>query len=73
MMFTMLAGVLVVVARCVRTMLVLMDMFVLVFVVMSLCRSMNMLMCVYVGMRMGSFHNSAPFMLIKYYHSFLHN
>ena len=35
--FTMFARVLVIVPRSVRTMLVLMDMFVLVFVVMSLC------------------------------------
>ena len=55
-MFTVLAGVLMVMAPSVRAMVVSMCMLVLMFVVVSLSRSMHVFMAVEMLMRMGTFH-----------------
>ena len=55
-MFTVLAGVLMVMAPGVGAMVVSMCMLVLMFVVVSLSRSVHVFMAVEMLMRMGTFH-----------------
>ncbi|MDF0677368.1 MAG: hypothetical protein P0120_23975 [Nitrospira sp.] len=56
LMFTVLAGVLMVMATGVGTMVVSMCMLVRMLVVVSLSRSVHVLMAVEMLMRMGAFH-----------------
>ncbi len=56
LMFTVLAGMLVIMALGVGGMLVSMGMFVFMFMVVSLSRSMHMFMAVDVLMGVGTFH-----------------
>ncbi len=56
LVFTVLAGVLMVMTPCVGTMVVSMCMLVLMFMVVSLIRSMHVIMTVEVFVRVRIFH-----------------
>jgi hypothetical protein len=61
LVFTVFADVLMVMAPCVRAMVVSVCMFVLMFVAVSLSRSVHMFMAVEMRMRMGAFHEWCSF------------
>lgn len=61
LMFTVLAGVLVVMAHSVGTMFMSMGMLVFMFMLMSRSRFMNMIMTMSVFMRMGTLHGEPPY------------
>ena len=65
LMFTVLASVLMVMALRVGAMLVSMGMLVLMFMFVSLSRSMHVFMAVDMLMRMGTFHGRYSFQTVS--------
>ncbi|MDK2742928.1 MAG: hypothetical protein NDI90_08425 [Nitrospira sp. BO4] len=61
LMFTVLAGVLVIMASGIGSMFVRMGMLVFMFMVVSLGSAMHVFMTVDVLMRVRAFHGSTPF------------